>query len=364
MLIDSMFLSKMSENKLFNFLAIISILSSIFMLQFVGQAEAETQLTSAYVRLSDSRPNAPANVSYVTGWTFPGTTSIQCMNILFATTASGSTKPTGMVTTSATKGSVSGGGLTNGNWTLYNTVDGTLQYEYASGGGSTATAVTITTNGITNPTSAGVYYAQLTTYTTLSTHTCTVPVSTTTIAFRVNNGQALSVTVDPSLTFAVNNVAGSQTVNGSSTTVATTADTIALGNVNSSTNVIAAQDLVVTTNAQNGYTVYASYSGTLTDANSNTIADWTGTNTAPTTFSAAGTSAFGYTTESTSLSGTAARFGSGKWAKFETWNYEVARSTVAVSADTTRVGYQVGVSGTQKAGLYQTTIVLTATPTY
>ena len=161
-------------------------------------------------------------------------------------------------------------------------------------------------------------------------------------------------------------MADTETVNGTDITAATvtSANTIPLANVNPSTNVVAAHDLVVTTNATNGYTVYASYSGTLSDGLSHTIADWTGTNGAPTTFASAGTSAFGYTTESTSLSGTSSRFSSNKWAKFESWNYEVARATTKVSSDTTRIGYQVGVSGTQEAGTYITTVILTATPTY
>ncbi|MCL5433098.1 MAG: hypothetical protein M1524_03210 [Patescibacteria group bacterium] len=360
-----LFFQKSSKKRYLSLLVIISLVLTSYLVYRVQAARADA-LTSAYVKVTDSRPSA-TTITYVTGWTFPSTDSIECMNIVFSTAASGGSVPTAMTTTSAAKVSISGGGLTANNWTLYNTANGTLQYENDSGEASTATAITITTSGITNSSSAGIYYAQITTYSTLNTHTCSTAVDSVVAAFSIKAGQALSVTVDPSLTFAINGVASSQSVNGSTTTAATVTDanTIPLGNVNSTTNAIAAHDLVVTTNAQNGYTVYASYSGTLTDPSTNTIADWTGTNGAPSTFSAAGTSAFGYTTESTTLSGTGGRFSGGKWAKFETWGYEVARSATKPSApETTRVGYQVGVSGTQASGTYTTTIIFVATPTY
>jgi len=349
------------RQKILSILAII-LLVLVPLAYNIHSANAAALITASN-KITNSTPSA-TNVQYVTGWTFPGTTAIGCMQIKFTTTASGSTKPTGMTTTAATKDSVTGGGLTDGSWSLNNTTDGTLKYTHASTEATTATAIAITTNGITNPNSAGVIFAQVTTYT--SNDCATGPTDSVTVAFSIFTGQALSVTVDPSLTFAVNGVASSQAVNGATTTVATvtSANTIPLGNVNPSTNSIAAHDLVVSTNATNGYTVYASYSGTLTDGASHTIADWTGTNGVPTTFSGVGTSAFGYTTESTSLSGTGSRFSSDKWAKFETWNYEVARATTKVSSDTTRIGYQVGVSSTQEAGTYTTTVILTATPTY
>jgi len=321
-----------------------------------------TALTSSYNRITDSRPSI-TNVNYITGWTFPGTTAIGCMTIKYTTTASGSTKPTGMTTTSGTKVSVSGGGLTNGNWTLDAATDGTLKYTHATTEATSATAVIITTYGITNPSSAGVIYAQIKTYTNNDCSTGLTDYST--VAFAIAAGQALSVDVDPSLSFAIAGVADTETVNGVDITATTVTDanTIPLGSVNPTTNAVAAHDLTVSTNAINGYTIYASYSGTLTSTTGGyTIADWTGTNGAPTAFPAVGTSAFGYTTDDTTLS----RFQSGgdKWAKFETWGYEVAKATTKVSAETDRIGFQVGASSTQEAGTYNTTIIYVATPTY
>ncbi len=344
--------------KIASIVAVLSLIFSPFLynLQYAHAAG----LTVASNQVTDSRPSA-TNVQYVTKWTFPGTTTIKCMNVQFTTTASGSTEPVGMSTTGASKNAIVGGVATPASWTLYGTVDGTLQYEDSTGDSTTATAITITTNGITNPSSAGVIYAQIKTYSSLTTHTCSGLVDSATIAFSIITGQALSVTVDPSLSFSINGVA-SGSVNGATITADTTVtpNTIPLDNVNPTHNAIAAEDLVVSTNATNGYTVYASYSGTLSDGAGHTIADWTGTNGSPTLFSAVGTSAFGYTTSNTNL----ARFQTNKWAKFETWGYPVASNTTKVSSDTTRIGYQVGVNATQEAGLYTTTIILTATPSY
>lgn len=176
--------------------------------------------------------------------------------------------------------------------------------------------------------------------------------------------QAVSLTVDPSISFSIVSVGSSQTVNGATTTVASTATTIPLGTVSSSANAIAAHDLTVATNAGSGYTIYAKYTAVPTSG-SNTIEDHTGTNASPTAFSAAGTEAFGYTTDDVTLgTGTANRFISNKWAEFTTSDLEVAYNAAAVSSQTTRVGYQVGVAETTEAGSYMTTVTLTVTPIY
>ena len=227
----------------------------------------------------------------------------------------------------------------------------------------------ISTNGITNPSSSGVYYAQVRSFLGLdASHHCTNQQDVVYIAFAITAGQALSVSVDPSLSFSVSNLGFNQSINGITANVdisTASANTIPMGRVNPSFNPIVGQQLTVQTNAVNGYTVYASYSAQLNDGATHTIADWTGTNGAPTAFPVPGTSAFGYTTSSTTLSGTGTRFQTNKWAAFQTWGYEVARLATKTSGpDTTNIGIQVGVSGSQEAGTYTTTITYVATPTY
>lgn len=347
-----------SVQKVISILATLSLLASTSLIYapFVSAGA----LTSASVQLSDSRPGQ-ATTTYSFGFTTTVTTSIKQLTILFCTTASGTcTAPTGLVNTGATIGSdnIAGTGRTN---TF--SVNGTLTTVITTPATQSTQAVTISYAGITNPTSTGVYYARITTYSDAGT---TIIDGPTSIAFAVTTGITASVTVDPSLTFAVNSVASSQSVNGATTTVSSTSTTIPFGSVSTSSNGIAAQQVVVTTNAQNGYTVYIKYTATPSDGNGHTIADLAGaTNASPVSFSAAGTSAFGYTTTSTTLgTGTATRFSGGKWAAFTTSNLEVAHNSAAVSSDTTTIGYQVGIGGTQQAGTYTTTVVLTATPTY
>ena len=82
----------------------------------------------------------------------------------------------------------------------------------------------------------------------------------------------------------------------------------------------------------------------------------------------AGTEAFGYTTNDATLgTGTAARFTTGgpKYAAFTTSNAEAGYSGAAVSSETIRLGYAVGISGTTPAGTYgSSTVIITATPAY
>jgi len=364
-------IQKRTKASLALILALFLVFTS-FSTLFVARAHATGQLSSASVQISDPRPGiGGSSLLYNVKFTTASTATLKCVKVQFTTTAAGSTEPTGMVTTSAAKGTITG--MTNGSWTLYNTNDGAPQAEFSTGESiSASTAVTIPINTLTNPTSASTFYAQITTYNTLTTHTCSGVVDTITVAWATTTGIYTSVTVDPTLTFAVNLVGSAQTVNSDTTTVASTATTIPFGTVAGNAVGIAAHDLVVTTNAAGGYTVYASYSAALTDGAAHAIADAAGTNNAPATFGASTTtSAFGYTTASTTLSGSAgtgagqaSRFASTKYAAFTTAGLEVARATSAVNSDTTRVGYKVAISNTQAPGTYTTTVGLVATPTY
>jgi hypothetical protein len=112
--------------------------------------------------------------------------------------------------------------------------------------------------------------------------------------------------------------------------------------------------------------VYTRYTAQPTSG-ANTINNHTGSNAAPTAFSAAGTEAFGYTTEDATLSGTADRFtsaGGNKWAAFTTSNAELVFNATAVSSQTTRVGFQTGIATTTEPGSYVTSVIYTAVPVY
>src|SRR6185437_11560072 len=140
----------------------------------------------------------------------------------------------------------------------------------------------VTNTSITNPTNI---YAQVTTYSTNTSHVCTGQVDQSNInALLFTTGVTTTVSVDPSLTFSVANDGAA--VNGSGDTgfVTTTASTIPFGTVNAGTTGVGSQTLTVSTNAKNGYNLYINKSQTLTDAASDTYRDQGNTLGSPASF--------------------------------------------------------------------------------
>ncbi len=330
-----------------------------------GVANAAT-LSSVSVALSDPRPSVSSNYSF----TGSGVTlsAIKCIKEVYATTATGSTAPTGISTTGGVTLSASSNYIpTPASWTLANGTNGTVTLTNASGETpASASARTVILNGITNSSVVDAnYWLTITTYG--STDCATSPVDTAQVQFINTNGSTLSLTIDNTLSFTVNAVGSSASCDGTTTTAASTATTIPFGTATASSNNVVCQDLTAATNATNGYTIYTRYTAKPTNAISQTIADWTGSNTAPTTFSAAGTEAYGYTTNDAVLgTGTANRFVNGgqKWAAETTGNAEVAYEAAGVTSTTYRIGHQVGISLTTHPGTYSTTIIYTCTPIY
>lgn len=345
----------------------------LFVLAFVpwGNLRAAT-LSSASLAISDPRPGT-GNVSYTftaSGVTTAGAGLIRCIKLIFADTPSGSTVPSGMIT--------NGGGVafdtassnyvpTPASWTLAKPANGTLTLTNATGESpATATARKIAINGITNSSTADTrFFLRFSTY--ANTDCATSPVDATTTSFIFTNGSTMSLTVDDALSFSVGAVASGQACDGTTTTAASTATTIPFGTVTSAANAVVCQDLTAATNAAAGYTIYARSVGQPTNSLAQTIASHAGSNAAPTAFPAAGTEAYGYTTNDTTLgTGTANRFTSPtqNWAAMTTSNSELAYEPAGVTATTYRIGHQVGVSLTTRPGTYTTTIIYTCTPTY
>jgi len=327
-------------------------------------------LSSSSVGLSDPRPNAGSSNYTFTGSGVttgaPGT--IKCIKLLFTDTATGSAVPTGMSTT--------GGGVTfdttNTNyvptpasWTFTHTLNGTITLTNAAGEiPASAAARKVVINGITNASTADTkYWLKISTFNNIDC--TTAPVDNASTLFILTNASTLSLTVDDTLTFTINAVAGGQLCNAATSTAASTATTIPFGTVTSAANSIVCQDLQAATNATNGYTIYARYTAQPTNALAQTIVNHTGTNAAPTAFPAAGTEAYGYTTNDATLgTGTAGRFISNLWAGMTTTNAEVAFEAAGVNTTTYRIGHEVGVSLITRPGTYTTTVIYTCTPTY
>lgn len=319
-------------------------------------------ITNGSVLLSDPRPSQTSTYT-VSGSGFTTTTPIQCVQLSFNTAADGSgVVPVGMTTASTFDSTTL---LTFGSWTVSNPSLGTVRITNATGENPAASG-NIVWGGIVNPSAEGTYYGILNTYSDVA---CSVGVDNTVMAFVTVDGELVQLTIDPTLTFSVNTVASSQLVNGATTTVGSTAGSVNFGNsVTNAANGVSAHDLVIGTNAPLGYTVYIRHTGDLTNGASETIDNHLGTNAVPTVFPAAGTEAWGYTTEDNSLAGgTLDRFTSGGpfWAGFTTSNAAVMDNPAAPSStETIRVGQQVGVASTTEAGTYQTTLVYTAASVY
>jgi len=341
-------------------------------LALVGVVQAAV-LSTASLSLSDPRPNSTlVKYDFLASNVTTGT-AIRCVQLAFSANPDGSGGvPTGMSTTVAAVAvntAQSDFFASHTGFTLDKTTNGILKYTNATAvAPSLASGANFVVDGITNGSQANDDK-----YLTFSTYTgadCTTgPSDSVTVGFLFTDGQAVTVSVDGSLTFAVAGVtgAGGNTVNSETITngLATTSSTIPFATVTATTNKVAAQDLTVSTNSNLGYTVSTRYTGAPTTG-SFTISDLgTHTNAAPGTFSAAGTEGFGYTTEDFTLgTGTANRFSANKWAAFTTANAEVAYNGTATAAQTTRVGFEVGISSVTEPGAYTSTVIYTATPVY
>jgi hypothetical protein len=125
--------------------------------------------------------------------------------------------------------------------------------------------------------------------------------------------------------------------------------------------------LTTSTNAYNGYTVYAHVTQPLT-LGATTIPNYASTNASPSTWAGYG---FGYNTSDTDLSGgTANRFSGSKYAGFITTVTgdpvadHAAPVTTEITSEQFTISYRVTTQDTQKAGTYTTTAIYVVIPNY
>lgn len=355
----------MGLNKFFRSLTALTVVGGI--VAGVSLSAYAATLTTASLGLQDSRINQVSQYTLTAnGWSTGST--IGCIEVDLGSSSDGTGSVTGLSTASSTL--VSQSVTATGTWTVSNTASANhaLRITNATPIAAQTGSQTIVWGNVTNGSTANTgYFAVVKSYTD---NTCATPVDTVTVQFVFTDGQSTSVSVDGTLTFSVTGVTGDgvATVNGATITngVTTTASTIPFGTATASANRVAAQDLAVATNAGNGYTVFARYTGQLTNGGSAAIDNLAAApNSAPISFTAAGTEGFGYTTADATLgTGTAGRFSGNKWAAFTTSNQEIIFNSAPTVSETTRVGYQVGVATTTDPGTYNTTVIYTATPVY
>jgi hypothetical protein len=318
-------------------------------------------LTDASLELSDPRTSQTADYTLDAN-SFSTGIGIACVVLDLGAASDGTGAVSGLDTSSASFDSTNL--LTFGDWAVDNTASANheLRITHTSSTETPSATGNIVWGGIVNGDTEGTtYYGVVTTYT--NSNCSTGPTDSVTLAFVYRDGELVQLTIDPSLSFTTNSVASGTSVNGSpNTTVTSGATGIDFGNaVTSSLNGVSAHRLDVTTNASGGYNVYIRHTGDLENTATDTITAHTGTNGTPTAFPAAGTEAWGYTTDDADLT----QFTSNTWAGFTTSN-EVVMTNAAASAgtDQVNVAHQVGVAATTEAGTYQTTIVYTIVATY
>lgn len=342
------------------------VISSLICSQFsIAKVQAATTLNTNTILPSNSTPSA-TGVTYTVGLTFPDAIgTISCIQVVFGTTSALSTPATGM--TFASGGSISGGGVTTGNWSVNGSTNGTLQIDIGANTANThtATATTITFTGVTNPsiTNPTNVFAQTTVFpTSNSGHTCsgTASYQSPVMAILYTTGVTMSASVDPSLSLSVADD-GATFLNGDSggTNVTSTATTIPFATLVPGAAKYSTQTLTVGTNAKNGYSLYVNDTAQLKTAANDVFTDQSGTFGSPAVFS--GTSSV----SSIGVAGDGSvSFSGAKFAAIPQTATIIHTNGSPTASQATHVEYKIEASNTQAPGSYTTTIMYTAVPSY
>jgi hypothetical protein len=321
------------------------------------------------VTISDSRAGQ-GSVSHTFAFTTATTGTIKTVVFEYKTTATGATVPTGLITTTATQGSLTGLGASTSdvaaNGTITLTVTSAIEV-------AATTAIVVPYTAITNPTTNNTTsFVQVTTKDAAGD-----VIDSAVVAFAVLTPTSVSMTasVDPTFSFAVAGVGTTSPVNSAETNIVTTSTTIPFGTLTSGNPKIGAIDATISTNALVGYTVTiaALTDPPLSTGSANIDYYAAGTNATPIAWDAptgvANTNSgfIGYTTEENEFAANATRFtatGGNKWAGLRNAPEEVAFSATGKVPRTTRIGLQIEINAVQPAGSYAGTVLLVATPTY
>jgi hypothetical protein len=364
------------------FLVCLIALLGLFIVPYQARATTATSFSDT---LSDSRPSTAVNQTIL--WTVVDSTGIQATTSdSFAITFDSNFTDSAIteddvdiaddgadITTAADCSGSEKMSVANSSHVLTFTACSGDGLAVASGSvmtlkiGTNATQNGTGSHQITNPT-AGFYTISLagTNYTDSGA-----------VQVAIITGVTTTASVSSSLSVTVGAIGSSQSVNGATTNIISTATTMPFAALTVATPKIGAHSLTISTNAAGGYTALiravtgSGYTNILADSSNNVDGfrgtAGTATNAAPLTWgSPTGSSAnvdtgwYGYTTDDSSLgTGTPARFtssGGNKWAPFSDTGYEVAYNSAPVSSEVTNVGHEIEVNGLQPQGSYTGTI--------
>jgi hypothetical protein len=183
------------------------------------------------------------------------------------------------------------------------------------------------------------------------------------------NVVTVTASVDTILNFSVAGVTTGQTVHGTTTGTSTSATAIAFGELDPGQPITGAQDLTITTNAVNGYTVTVTADGQLTAGGADIDGFRNGTyDASPQAWVSPSANVadentwghWGLISEDTDLFPTTET-----WVSASTTAVDIMTHTGPVNATTTRVGYTVEISSLQEASEnYQAILTYVATPVF
>lgn len=171
------------------------------------------------------------------------------------------------------------------------------------------------------------------------------------------------------LSFAIDGVPSATTTGAVTTTVDTTSTSVPFGTLSFSGSSVAANRLVVSTDASAGYEIYAYQRQNLINQSSVEIPPVLGTNSVPQSWSsgceATSTGCWGYHSSAAVLSGGSTRFApDDTYAQFTSVPDEVAYSASPVTDQSTDIVYRLSVSRQQEPGAYSTQLVYIVTPVF
>jgi len=237
---------------------------------------------------------------------------------------------------------------------------------------SSTTDLIITVTGVTSSTTAGDYPVVITTYTTSY-----VEKENATVLVYIIDDVTVTATVNASLTFGIAGVAQDELVNGATTTIASTAETIPFGTLSSGASTTIAQQLTVSTNAAFGYAVTVEQDGELTSGAGATINSWknspddTGSTTPDEWTAPTGLLNQDWTYGHMGVTGNDSDlFNLGKYVGLNGTSTLTVLSHTGPADGTTqdaglaRVAYTVEITDLQEAGDYTSVLTYICTPTY
>lgn len=242
----------------------------------------------------------------------------------------------------------------------------------ATGVQSSTTDQVITVTSVTSSTTAGYYPVAITTYTTSY-----VEKENATVLVYIIDDVTVTATVNASLTFGIAGVAQDQLVNGATTTIASTAETIPFGTLSSGASTTIAQQLTVSTNAAFGYAVTVEQDGELTSGAGATINSWknspddTGSTTPDEWTTPTGLlnqdwtyGHMGVTGNDTDLFNLGKYVGLNGTSTLTVLSHDGPADGSTQDAGLARVAYTVEITDLQEAGDYTSVLTYICTPTY